>query len=113
MEVVGDTAEDTQHISEKGVLPKTPAAADTTRAVAEELIRDGNFAWTAEARMRLNRVPEGFMRNITQGRIEECAAAKGAEVITLALAEEGIAIGRQLMQEMIKDYKKDGHESKT
>ncbi len=109
LEVVGETAEDTQHLSEKGELAKTPPGTDGARAAAEELIRDGSFAWTAEARTRLNRVPEGFMRNITQARIEECAGAKGAEVITLALAEEGIAVGRKLMEEMIQNYKRDGH----
>jgi rubrerythrin len=101
MEVVGETSEDTRHLSERGVLKRAPA----DRAAGEELVRDGKFAWTADARTRLNRVPEGFMRNITQGRIEDCAAAKGVEVITLAIAEEGIAVGRKMMEEAIRGYK--------
>jgi hypothetical protein len=42
------------------------------------------------------------MRNRTQDRIEEIATAENRDIITLALVEQGIAIGRQLMEEMIR-----------
>jgi hypothetical protein len=42
------------------------------------------------------------MRNRTQDRIEALAAERGRDSISLALVEEGIAIGRQLMEEMIR-----------
>ena len=107
MEVTGQTIKDTKNLEEKGELKKSAVLAEGVMPGAQELIRDGKFSWTAEAMMRLNRVPEGFMRNITKGRIEECATAKGVEEITLAVVEEGIALGRQLMEEMINDYKKE------
>jgi len=108
MEVIDGTVEDTRNLAAKGSLPKSAAAVDRAQAAREELIRDGLFSWTAEAAARLNRVPEGFMRNITKTRIEECATAKGVEVVTLAVAEEGIAVGRKMMEEMIGGYGKDG-----
>ena len=61
------------------------------------------FDWTADAAQRILRVPAGFMRNRTQDRIEALAAEHGRDSINLALVEEGIAIGRQLMEEMIKN----------
>ena len=51
----------------------------------------------------LLRVPSGFMRNRTQDRIEALAAERKLQAISLALVEEGIAIGRQMMEEMLKN----------
>lgn len=44
------------------------------------------------------------MRDMTRTRIENLAQEKGAEVVTLAIAEEAIANARQLMQETIGAY---------
>ena len=107
LEVTDITLEETKHLEEKGELRKTTSDQTVSAAEKQELIRDGKFSWTAEARIRLNRVPEGFMRNITRGRIEDCAESKKVEVITLAVAEEGIAIGRQMMEEAVTTYKKE------
>ena len=60
------------------------------------------YGWNGEAVERILRVPSGFMRNRTQERIEALAAERGAAEIDLALVEEGIAIGRKLMEEMIQ-----------
>lgn len=59
-------------------------------------------AWNGEAVERILRVPAGFMRNRTQDRIEALAVESGAGRIDLALVEEGIAIGRQMMEEMLR-----------
>ena len=59
------------------------------------------FDWTDDAVERILRVPSGFMRNRTQDRIEELAGERGVATIDLALVEEGIEIGRQLMEEML------------
>ncbi len=61
------------------------------------------FTWHGEAVERILRVPAGFMRNRTQDRIEALAAERGRDAINLALVEEGIAIGRQMMEEMLKN----------
>jgi hypothetical protein len=62
------------------------------------------FAWTDDAVQRIQRVPAGFMRNKTQERIEELARERAAAAIDLALVEEGIEIGKQMMAEMIASY---------
>lgn len=59
------------------------------------------YDWTEDAIQRVLRVPAGFMRDKTQGRIEELAAERGAAEIDLQLVEDGIEIGRQMMAEML------------
>ena len=59
--------------------------------------------WHGEAVERILRVPAGFMRNRTQDRIEALAAERGLEAISLSLVEDGIAIGRQMMEEMLRN----------
>lgn len=60
------------------------------------------FKWHGEAVERILRVPSGFMRNRTQDRIETLAAERQTDTITLALVEDGIAVGRQMMEDMLK-----------
>ncbi|MBI3624534.1 MAG: universal stress protein [Candidatus Rokubacteria bacterium] len=66
--------------------------------------QDGEFAWTQEATARLNRVPAGFMRDMTREEIEKVAREKRATAIDLGLAEEGIGHARQTMNEVIAGY---------
>lgn len=108
LEVTDRTIEVTENLEKKGELKKSPFRVESGQPGSEELVRDGEYSWTAEAMTRLKRVPEGFMRNITKSRVEDCATSKGVDVITLAVVEEGIAIGRKLMEEMINDYKQQG-----
>lgn len=61
------------------------------------------LGWNGEAVERILRVPAGFMRNRTQDRIEALARERGAGTVTLGLVEEGIAIGRQMMEEMLRN----------
>jgi len=62
------------------------------------------FAWTDEAVARLDRVPAGFMRDMTREEIERVAAARGVSLIDLAVCEEGIGNARQTMNEVIAGY---------
>jgi hypothetical protein len=64
--------------------------------------------WTDAAWKRICRVPEGFMRDLTREKVEEFAAAKNLTRVDLALCEEGIAEGRQMMARMLGDYKAGG-----
>ena len=99
--VVDDTMEDTKYLEERGTLNQSATdAADNLPD--QEVIRDGAYTWDANAVARLNRVPEGFMRNATKKRILKNAKEKKADHIDLILVEEGIAIGLQMMEEMIK-----------
>lgn len=74
---------------------------------AEEVATSGEFTWTGEALARLGRVPAGYMRDLTREEIERLAQARGATVIDLALAEEGIGHARQTMNEVIAGYIRD------
>ncbi len=64
----------------------------------------GEFTWTEEAVARLNRVPAGFMRDMTREGIEGVARAKQVGVIDLAVCEEGIGQARNTMNEVIAGY---------
>src|SRR6266540_3705552 len=74
-------------------------------ARAQEPARTGGgFVWTEEATARLNRVPAGFMRDMTREEVERVAAAKGVTTIDLAVCEEGIGHARETMNEVIAGY---------
>src|SRR5262245_55963940 len=62
------------------------------------------FTWTDDATARLNRVPAGFMRDMTREEVEKVASAKGVTTIDLAVCEEGIGHARQTMNEVIAGY---------
>ncbi len=57
------------------------------------------YTWTPEALERLERAPEGFMRDCTRALIHKHADKIGATLITLDVAHEGI--------EQAKDYMKE------
>lgn len=61
----------------------------------------GEFIWASEAEERLNKVPEGFMRNMTRKRVEEHAAAKGIKDISFDVVIEVIESSRAGMGSMM------------
>ena len=77
------------------------AAAPGGAAEPEPLPASGQVElhWEAGALARLARVPEGFMREASRQRIESHARQRGAETVTLELAEAGLAIARAAMAE--------------
>ncbi len=60
------------------------------------------FDWMEDAAQRILRVPSGFMRDRVQLRVEEIAEERTLSSIDLALVEEGIEAGRQMMADMLK-----------
>ncbi len=82
--------------------------AKTTFAPAEMpgagVTTESPFTWTDDATARLNRVPAGFMRDMTREEIERVATAKGVTVIDLAVCEDGIGQARETMNEVIAGY---------
>ena len=60
--------------------------------------------WTEDAVERLNRVPAGFMRNITQTRIEQRAQEARMTQVTLDFAARVIEDGRSLANEVLGEY---------
>ncbi len=102
--VVGDLLEDTSVLSAPGSgLKENPAEqAPPREAVSVELIDQGAYKWTPDAWARLERVPEGFMRDKTKGRMETAADGHNTTIVTLEIAEEGIEVARQAMEEAIR-----------
>ncbi len=85
------------------------ARADNTHSVEAEHILaflDNDLHWQAAALARLSRVPEGVMRDSTKERIEAFAKANGLTEITLEIAEEGLAIARKAMEQMMTEKPK-------
>jgi hypothetical protein len=72
-------------------------------AVTRELVHEvaaeaaGPLPWTAEARARLGRVPEGFMREATRQEVERAAREAGAAEVDLSRCEAVIARLRATM----------------
>lgn len=60
------------------------------------------YIWTDEAQERINRVPEGFMRDCTKALVEKHAKANGIVTITLDVATVGIDQGKVTMEEAMK-----------
>jgi hypothetical protein len=90
-----------------------PVAATVTPVPTPEAIQLGTFTWTQDAVNRLNRVPEGFMRDMTREKIEDYARHHAVPLVTLDVAEKGIEVGRQLMAEMIAGYSRGKREAGT
>jgi hypothetical protein len=60
------------------------------------------YTWTPEAQSRLERAPEGFMRECTRALIEEHADKIGVLIITAEVAHEGIEQAKDYMAEAMK-----------
>jgi len=86
----------------------TSAAAETVLAAANGTGSNGHaesvspYTWTSEAQARLDRAPEGFMRDCTRALILKHAERIGATVITLEVANEGIEQAKGYMAEAMK-----------
>jgi nucleotide-binding universal stress UspA family protein len=81
--------------------------ADERRLIARDdknVPLTSSLDWAEDAVARILRVPSGFMRNRTQERIEALARERALGTIDLALVEEGIAVGRKMMEEAIAGY---------
>ena len=68
----------------------------------------GAATWTAEAEARLERVPEGFMRDASRERIEGFADRGGHSVVTLEVVEAGLTKARRAMEEAMRSGAQTG-----
>ena len=88
--------------AEDGIRDRSPS-----RGLGDVYKRQGfesPVKWTEEAIERLNLVPAGFMRNITQTRIEQRAQENDIEEVTLDFAARVIEDGRSLANEVLGQY---------
>jgi nucleotide-binding universal stress UspA family protein len=104
-EAIGAAPEPGKSVAKHGSgPPAVGTAAEAAPSPRVETVQLEPFTWTQDAIDRLNRVPEGFMRDMTREKIEEYARQQNVSLVTLAVAEKGIEVGRQLMAEMIAGY---------
>ncbi|NGZ09554.1 MAG: universal stress protein UspA [Nitrospira sp. LK70] len=86
----------------------TSSAAETTLAATNGNGSNGHaepaspYTWTSDAQARLDRAPEGFMRDCTRALILKHAEKMGATLITLEVANEGIEQAKGYMAEAMK-----------
>ncbi len=73
---------------------------DTPQKTAEAT--DSPYTWDPEALKRLERAPEGFMRDCTKALIIKHADKLGTTTITLDVANEGIDQAKHTMEEAMK-----------
>jgi hypothetical protein len=113
-EAIGAVPESKQNGTRNaGARPTEAVTAEGIPLATTETIQLGTFTWTQEAVNRLNRVPEGFMRDMTREKIEDYARHHDILLVTLDVAEQGIEVGRQLMAEMIAGYSQVKREAGT
>ena len=78
----------------------TQRIAAVTLAMVESEITPSEVSkpmWTESAIERLNRVPEGFMRQAAKNMVEEHATTSGQKEITLDVVETGLGKAREKM----------------
>ena len=61
-----------------------------------------DFTWSPEALERLERVPQGFMRDNTQNRVMAWCSQNDSQDISLEVCEEGIRESVKMMEEAMK-----------
>jgi hypothetical protein len=89
-------------IEEELAYVKAQQGGNAENHNGDEIMENG-FSWTLEARKRLERVPEGFMRDCTRGLIEKHAKTVGTSTITLEIAHQGIEEGKRTMEEAMRN----------
>jgi hypothetical protein len=86
----------------------TSPVAEATLAAAQGNGSNGQgeatspYVWTDDAQARLDRAPEGFMRDCTRALILKHAEKIGATLITIEVANEGIEQAKGYMAEAMK-----------
>ena len=82
---------------------------DTSEKIPGDILSIGaalnsdDFNWSPEAIERLERVPQGFMRDNTQNRVMAWCSQNDIKDISLEVCEEGIRESVKMMEEAIKN----------
>jgi len=103
MKIVSENMDEAAAVREDA--PELKALAQSRESASNSSPQlESPFEWTEDALQRLNQVPAGFMRNITQSRIEQRAQEASVEGIDLELTARVIEDGRSLSNEVLGDY---------
>jgi len=96
----------TREVVEPYVLPELealdgragPHRAPIVGTASEPAIAPQRIPWTAEAESRLERIPDGFLRNLAREQVERVALAVGAAEVSALHVEAGIAEAKSHMR---------------
>jgi hypothetical protein len=80
---------------------RAPLAGETPGRGSQPGEGEASLAWTAEAESRLERIPEGFLRNLAREQVERIALAVDAASVTELHADAGIAEARARMRDAL------------
>ena len=89
----------------KGRAEKKARADDTWQVGASHInafVQSKEPHWQADAIARLMRAPQGFMRDAAKRNIEQYAQQNGIDTISLDVAEKGLEISREAMQQQVE-----------
>ncbi|MBC8518983.1 MAG: universal stress protein [Gammaproteobacteria bacterium] len=78
----------TEAMQEQSSTPPQPAEKKASLCPFANLAQRTSLHWSPEAEARMERIPEGFMRDLTKQRVEQFAKKHRTEEITEALVEE-------------------------
>ena len=93
-------------ITKEYALPVLESEGAKVEDSGEGQIQIGDFMWTTDAVQRLERVPEGYMRECTRSMVEQHAKKLSATTIILEIANTGIEEGKRTMEEAARDPQK-------
>ena len=101
--IISEAAEEdyTPIFSNKSPNSESQASAGTN-GETKPMEDSSPYTWDPEALKRLERAPEGFMRDCTKALIIKHAEKLGTTTITLDVANEGIEQAKHTMEEAMK-----------
>jgi len=85
------TDEITLEVAEQGIALARQAMAESMKAEHKPSEKDNSIHWSSAAETRMQKVPKGFMRDMTRQQLEDFAHQKGIKTITPELVDEKYA----------------------
>ncbi len=104
MQIIDDSMGEAAAVREDAPELRAMQSQSETTEPQTPIRIDSPLKWTDDAIERLNLVPAGFMRNITQTRIEQRAKEASITEVSLDFAARVIEDGRSLANEVLGDY---------
>jgi len=81
----------TLEVAEQGIALARKAMEENMKAEHKPPEKDNSIHWSSAAETRMQKVPEGFMRDMTRQQVEDFARQKGIKTITPELVDEKYA----------------------
>ena len=104
MQIINESMNQASAVREDAPELRAVAQSRESADTSQEEAFESPLEWTPDARARLDLVPAGFMRNITQSRVEQRAQEADLTTINLDFAAQVIEEGRSLDNEVLGTY---------